>query len=199
MLNIKKILFSLFILFNVLFLNLSSTYCTTYSSNSIQYFYILVNSVDYNDESFILNDSTYEVRIHDYQQDIILRGTFYKTISNGSNYYYSYKLNDYFKYNIDYDTDYDVYIVDSNNTKVLQLHLKNATDYRYSFTDFLEYNENSGEENPSSPDDNVDTNVVIDYDFNILHIDLLVLIVILGFYVFSNIIIIIVRNFSGGD
>lgn len=199
MLNIKKILFSLFILFNVLFLNLSSTYCTTYSSNSIQYFYIIVNSTDYNDESFILNDSSYEIRICDHKQDIILRGTFYKTISNGSNYYYSYRLNDYFKYNTDYDSDYDVYIVDSNNTKVLQLHLENPTDYRYPFTDFLEYSENSGEENPSSPDNSSDTNVVIDYDFNILHTDLLVLIVILGFYVFSNIIIIIVRNFSGGD
>lgn len=199
MLNIKKILFSLFILFNVLFLNLSGTYCTTYSSNSIQYFYIIVNSTDYNDESFILNDSSYEIRICDHKQDIILRGTFYKTISNGSNYYYSYKLNDYFKYDTDYNINYDVYIVDSNNTKVLYLHLENPTDYRYSFTNFLEYNENSGEENPSSPDDNFDTNVVIDYDFNILHTDLLVLIVILGFYVFSNIIIIIVRNFSGGD
>lgn len=198
----KKILISFISLFIILFINIQDVYAVSLLGvTNSQYLYIITESSDYNNSDFILNDSSNFVVIFDKYNKNIYTGTFYRKASyTDGKYYYSYKLSNNFYYkDTDESRNYDIYISDSNLEYKYYLSVDDCQSYIQNFSDFEEYKKDVVvPDNPDNPD-NPDVNVSIDYDFNIIHNDLLILIVLTGFYIFTKIIIVICRNFSGGD
>lgn len=162
MIKYKKVIIIFSLILSVLFLNITPVYC----SNNIGYFYILATSEQYNNSYFILNDNSYTIKIHNNVDDTILTGSFNKVGSLSSNkYYYSYRLNDYFKYNLDYDITYTVLILDSNGYTVYSLDVVNPSDYMYYFDLFTAYTppEESTETTESTEEtENNNNNIIVD-------------------------------------
>lgn len=203
----KKIII-IFSLILSLFINTLPVYAMemTYTSS----FVIKCRKTQYNDFEFILNsleNPRLEIYFYHTDETVIFTYTDSSLFSNEGSYYFKdleTNKSFYYDYNAAYDYCYDVYILDDNGNRIYKTYIHYAVDNYVNFSSFAPYVEedNGGTESPGdseSPDNSGSGNdgSVTTLDVSLLHTDLLILIVIIGFFEFMKMINIIVRNYGG--
>lgn len=202
----KKIIIIFSLIFSILINNITPVYCMDYAIR-IDYFYITVSKTQYNNPEFYLNsEDGLSLEIVDCTNNITLYKNFRDMGSAEGKYYFRFYSGEKFYYSSDgsEEFDYDIYILNSSGERIYHLFINNAKGYMYDFDMFSLYTEedNGGTESPGdseSPDNSGSGNdgSVTTLDVSLLHTDLLILIVIIGFFEFMKMINIIVRNYGG--
>jgi hypothetical protein len=221
----KKIII-IFSLILSLFINILPVYAVDYSTSPDMAGYsssiiIEVTKKQSEDFEFILNiieNPTLEVYFYNKGETVIF--TFYKIYSTASVGQYYFKTSVVGK-NFDLDVtgkeifSYDIYLLDDDGNRIYHTYIYSATNNTISFSSFAPYVEedNKDDENTESSESTENTEESENPDDSgssdnegsqisqgdILHNDLMIIIIIIGFFEFMKMVNIIVRNFSGGD